>query len=50
MKRIGILGSTGSVGSQALEIIKENFDKFEVVFLSANSNCKFLNLFKKEDL
>ena len=43
MKRIGILGSTGSVGSQALEIIKENFDKFEVVFLSANSNIEKLH-------
>ena len=42
MKKIGILGSTGSVGSQALEIIENNLDKFEVVFMTANSNAKLL--------
>ena len=40
MKRIGILGSTGSVGSQALEIIGSNLDKFELIFISAFQNKK----------
>ena len=38
MKKIGILGSTGSVGSQALKIIGSNLDKFELVFISAYQN------------
>ena len=42
MKKIGILGSTGSVGTQALNIIENNLDKFEIVFLSANSNADLL--------
>ena len=35
MRKIVILGSTGSVGVQALEVIAANLDKFEVVGLSA---------------
>jgi 1-deoxy-D-xylulose-5-phosphate reductoisomerase len=35
MRQIVILGSTGSVGVQALEVIAANLDKFEVVGLSA---------------
>ncbi|MFN3813986.1 MAG: 1-deoxy-D-xylulose-5-phosphate reductoisomerase [Aquificaceae bacterium] len=35
MKRIGVLGSTGSVGSQTLEVIKSYREKFEVVGLVA---------------
>ena len=42
MKRIGILGSTGSVGSQALEIIDEYKNDFELVFISAHSNINKL--------
>ena len=42
MKKIGILGSTGSVGTQALEIIKKNPDKFKVKYLSCNSNSSLL--------
>ena len=38
MKKNGILGSTGSVGSQALKIIGSNLDKFELVFISAYQN------------
>ncbi|MDO4910944.1 MAG: 1-deoxy-D-xylulose-5-phosphate reductoisomerase [Corynebacterium sp.] len=34
-KKILILGSTGSIGTQALEVIRENPDKFEVVGLAA---------------
>ena len=42
MKIISILGSTGSVGSQALEIIKNN-NHFKVDYLYANSNYKLLH-------
>ena len=43
MKKIGILGSTGSVGSQTLEIIDEYKDEFELVFISGHSNIEKLN-------
>ena len=42
MKKIGILGSTGSVGTQALEIIRQHPDQFNITFLSAYSNIKLL--------
>lgn len=38
MKKIGILGSTGSIGTNALEIIKRNKEKFEIKFLATYSN------------
>ena len=41
-KRIAILGSTGSVGRQALEVIEQNPDKFEVEILTARKNSKLL--------
>ncbi|QGU02281.1 1-deoxy-D-xylulose 5-phosphate reductoisomerase [Corynebacterium kalinowskii] len=37
-KRILILGSTGSIGTQALEVIAENPDKFEVVGIAAGGS------------
>ena len=42
MKRIVILGSTGSVGTQALDIIRQHPEKFKVVGLSANQNTEKL--------
>ena len=42
MKNIAILGSTGSIGSQTLEVISENKNKFKIVLLSANRNYKLL--------
>ncbi len=42
MKEIIILGSTGSIGTQALDIVDENSDKFKVVGLSCNSKIKEL--------
>jgi len=42
VKRIGIFGSTGSIGKQALEVIKHNPDKFSVEILTANSNYEEL--------
>ena len=42
MKNITILGSTGSIGTQALEIIRNNEDKFSVSSLSCGSNIELL--------
>lgn len=41
MKKISILGSTGSIGTQTLEIVSENTD-FQVVALAANSNVELM--------
>lgn len=41
MKKIAILGSTGSIGTQTLEVARENGD-LEVVALSAGNNIKLL--------
>lgn len=38
MRRVLILGSTGSIGTQALDVIRANPTRFEVVGLSAGSN------------
>ncbi len=42
MKKISILGSTGSVGTQALEVINQFPEKFSVCSLSTNSNTGLL--------
>lgn len=41
-KKIAILGSTGSIGTQALEVIEEHADKFQVEVLTANGNADLL--------
>ena len=41
-KGIAILGSTGSIGTQALEVIEEQSEHFSVELLTANSNCDLL--------
>ncbi len=41
-KRIAILGSTGSIGTQALEVIQMNPEKFEVEVITANNNVDVL--------
>ena len=41
-KHIAILGSTGSIGTQALEVIDAQKDLFEVEVLTANSNWELL--------
>ncbi|MBH0084500.1 1-deoxy-D-xylulose-5-phosphate reductoisomerase [Salinibacterium sp. SWN167] len=38
MRKIILLGSTGSIGTQTLEVIEANRDRFEVVGLAAGSN------------
>jgi 1-deoxy-D-xylulose-5-phosphate reductoisomerase len=41
-RSIAILGSTGSIGTQALEVIASHSDKFEVEVLTAQSNAELL--------
>lgn len=42
MKNISILGSTGSIGTQTLDIVREYNEDFNIVSLSANSNIELL--------
>ncbi len=42
MKKIGILGSTGSIGKNTLEVIRRNKGRFKIVFLAAYSNYRML--------
>ena len=41
-KRLAILGSTGSIGTQALEVVLEQKDRFEVEVLTAHRNADLL--------
>lgn len=41
-RRVAILGSTGSIGTQALQVIAAHPDRFEVVALAAGSNAALL--------
>lgn len=41
-KHIAILGSTGSIGTQALEVVAENEDFFEIEVLTAGNNASLL--------
>ncbi len=43
MKKIAILGSTGSIGTQALDIIEKNSDKFKATVLSCGSRTEKLS-------
>ena len=40
IKRISLLGATGSIGIQTLDIIKEHPDKFQLVAFSAGKNIE----------
>ena len=40
--RVAILGSTGSIGRQALDVIRAHPDRFEVIALSAWNNTELL--------
>jgi 1-deoxy-D-xylulose-5-phosphate reductoisomerase len=42
MRSLVILGSTGSVGTQALDVVRHNPDRFKVVGLSAGTNQELL--------
>jgi len=41
-KQIAILGSTGSIGTQALQVIEEHSDLYEVYCLTANNRVELL--------
>ncbi len=41
-RRVILLGSTGSIGTQALDLVRRNPDRFEVVGLSAGGNLELL--------
>ncbi|PPL19333.1 1-deoxy-D-xylulose-5-phosphate reductoisomerase [Microterricola pindariensis] len=42
MRKVIILGSTGSIGTQALDVIRANPDRFEVVGLAAGRNAELM--------
>lgn len=42
MKKIAVLGSTGSIGTQALEVIREHSDKLQATVLVAHRNTDLL--------
>jgi len=41
-KKIAILGSTGSIGRQALDVVREHADDFQIVALAAHRNVELL--------
>ena len=54
-QRIAILGSTGSIGRQTLEVIRANQDLFEVETITANNNWELLEeicekIYDKDDI
>ncbi len=52
MKRIALIGSTGSIGCQVLNVVRAYFDRFKIVAMSAHSQYslfeKQINEFKPE--
>ncbi len=42
MKKITILGSTGSIGTSAIDVIRAHRDEFQIVAMSAHGNHKLL--------
>ena len=48
VRKVVILGSTGSVGTQALDVIRNHRDRYEVVALAAGSNTDLLEAQRAE--
>jgi len=48
VRRVLILGSTGSIGTQALDVIRANPERFEVVGLAAGSNRELVDAQARE--
>lgn len=46
--KISILGSTGSIGTQTLEIVRDHCDEFEVAAITGNSNVELLEAQARE--
>ncbi|MBH5316605.1 1-deoxy-D-xylulose-5-phosphate reductoisomerase [Paenibacillus sp. GSMTC-2017] len=42
MKKISLLGSTGSIGTQTLDVVKNQPDRFQIVGLSAGTNVNLV--------
>ena len=47
-RKIAILGSTGSIGTQALDVVREHADRFEVYAITANTNADLLTAQARE--
>ena len=48
MKKIALIGSTGSIGVQTLNVVRNNPDKFEIVSLAGGNSCeRFLEQVKE---
>ena len=43
MRKVSILGSTGSIGTQALDVIRANKEKFQVTALACGRNLELLS-------
>lgn len=43
MKKISLLGSTGSIGKQTLDVVRANPDRFQITSLAVQSNTKLLH-------
>ena len=41
-KRLALLGSTGSIGTQTLDVVRSNPERFSVEVLTAQNNCDML--------
>ena len=48
MKKISLIGSTGSIGRQVIEIVKRNPDRFKIVAIVANSESELFERQKRE--
>lgn len=48
MKNIVLLGSTGSIGTQVLDVIRENPDRFHMVGMSSHQNIELFNKLVQE--
>ena len=42
-QKLAILGSTGSIGTQVLEVVRQHPDKFEIIALTANNSWELLS-------
>lgn len=47
-KRIGIIGATGSIGTQAIDVIMSHNDIFSLEFITAHKNIKLLDTLKEK--
>jgi 1-deoxy-D-xylulose-5-phosphate reductoisomerase len=47
-RRVVVLGSTGSVGTQALDVVRNHRDRYEVVALAAGRNADLLEAQRRE--